>query len=554
LLSKGPLLGTTLLIGALFAVSACDFLINFDDTQCNTTSDCESKAKSDPSFAGTVCSAQKTCIQLGAGGGSGGGSSTTGGGGSVAQCTTNQECVDKNGGQYMCRNGGCVALLSDDCPEVVGHYADPNAVLFGMMAPFTGMDGFAGDLYFKTVGLAVNEFDTYDNGIPGGPGGTQRPLVFVACDESKDPEKVANHLVKDLGVPAIIGPARSTAVLTAAQKVTIPAGVMILAPTASSPLLDTLGDHGLVWEIADTDTEEIGAFNPMLAEVEAQLRSDRGLMPSAQIKVAMIIRGDSYGLAYSGDLTAVLKYNNGKDVTQNGANFSSFNYPDPTKQTVDYSTVISGVIAYQPDIIIPIGQTEMAQTVVAGIESGWPGAAPQPYYAAGSFFKVPELPPVVAANAGMKDRIRGVAVQEALGPNYSSYLIRYNAQYHDTPGVNSEYWYDAAYVLAYATVASSSQMTLSGTSLATAMGSLASTTGTTYNIGPNDMMSVLQNLVANFKVQLDGTTNLLNFDLTPGHPRTNVDVWCVNSAFAMVPSGQYYDITAMGLTGTYSCM
>ncbi|MCP4604885.1 MAG: ABC transporter substrate-binding protein, partial [Proteobacteria bacterium] len=63
------------------------------------------------------------------------------------------------------------------------------------------------------------------------------------------------------GIDIIIGPGRSVVVLEIAPQVTIPNGMLVISYAATSPLISTLADSGLVWRICPSDTYQgkIGA-------------------------------------------------------------------------------------------------------------------------------------------------------------------------------------------------------------------------------------------------------------------------------------------------------
>jgi hypothetical protein len=65
--------------------------------------------------------------------------------------------------------------------------------------------------------------------------------------------KVARHLVNDLGVQAIIGVAYSGITISFATAVTVPAGVLAISPAATSVLITSLDDKGLVWRTSPSD-------------------------------------------------------------------------------------------------------------------------------------------------------------------------------------------------------------------------------------------------------------------------------------------------------------
>ena len=73
-----------------------------------------------------------------------------------------------------------------------------------------------------------------------------QPVEFVVGDSTRDPEKAvaeARRLVEEEGVHAIVGPTSSGNALAVVERVTGPAGIPTVSPSATSPAL-ALADDG----------------------------------------------------------------------------------------------------------------------------------------------------------------------------------------------------------------------------------------------------------------------------------------------------------------------
>ena len=139
--------------------------------------------------------------------------------------------------------------------------------------------------------------------INEGGGVLGQPVTFVLADPSFDPEEaveVARRLIEDDGVHAIVGPTSSANSLPVAEQVAGPAGIPLISPSATSPLLTVADDRDFFFRTALSDI----AQGPVLA----RLTRERGFD-----NVGVLYRDDAWGrglhetfaAAWDGALSAV---------------------------------------------------------------------------------------------------------------------------------------------------------------------------------------------------------------------------------------------------------
>jgi branched-chain amino acid transport system substrate-binding protein len=254
----------------------CNAVVDTSTEQCDTDADCFAKG---PAFAGTFCTAEKVCSTL--------------------SCTTTQQCTARLGEPGYCRpEGTCTKLLTRECTEVVpaGVLNNDEVMLAGFMGPIK--EGHPNQSYGQPLRqgaeLALNEIDTV-NGLPSVEGSGQRHLAMLVCHDNEKEKEVARHLVHQVKVPVIIGPSFSGVTIRTTTDVTIPAGVLALSPSATSPQITSLVDHGLVWRTAPSDEIQAEALAKLLQETETAL----ALPPTQPVVVAYAVRDDSYGKGIS---------------------------------------------------------------------------------------------------------------------------------------------------------------------------------------------------------------------------------------------------------------
>src|SRR6185312_7113379 len=179
-------------------------------------------------------------------------------------------------------------LVNDDCGLVLGHHTSDDSLILGAIVPYGTRHASAGLAIEHALELAVQ--DDFAGGVPFGGGASEptdggaprHPLAVVLCDETRDPKREALHLVNDVHVPVIFGPAFGESVLAVAS-VTTPAGVMLVSPYATADLGDASSD--LVWRTSPTSDGEAAAMADVITQVVApRVASARG--HAAQIAIA----------------------------------------------------------------------------------------------------------------------------------------------------------------------------------------------------------------------------------------------------------------------------
>ena len=139
--------------------------------------------------------------------------------------------------------------------------------------------------------LVVDQVNA-QGGILGG-----KQLATIVADTQGAPQTAvdgANKLVNAEHVPIVVGPLLSGTVLASAQSVIIPAGVVQISPSATTPVLTTLKDHDWVFRVVPSDAYQ----GPVLAK----LLMDKGLK-----RVALTYANDDYAVGIAGTFRAAYK-------------------------------------------------------------------------------------------------------------------------------------------------------------------------------------------------------------------------------------------------------
>lgn len=198
----------------------------------------------------------------------------------------------------------------------------------GLLVPVTG-SWARGLSWNQAAQLAVDEINE-SGGVLG------RPLELLIANTETVPAiavEGARQLVND-GVVAVIGPGTSTATLDVAHQVTVPAGIPLITPSATSPVIADIDDAGLVWRTAASDVFQ--------GKVAAQWAIANGHESAGILYV-----DNAYGSGLSEAFAASFEELGGT-VT------ASINYPDLSEDDIasfDYSRVVRRVFAGAPELI-----------------------------------------------------------------------------------------------------------------------------------------------------------------------------------------------------------
>ncbi len=530
------------------ATPSCLLITDRSKDQCSNTSECTSKGSA---FAGTQC-VEGVCV------------SKTG---VVGGCSRNADCLANRDtpNTYCSTNKTCLPILDSNCTSVVtidGKPATPDAIMLGVLAPLTGENATDGAARVRAVQLAHAEFTERAIGIPSANGSAPRPIALVVCDQVADAEGAATHLATRVRVPAIIGPGFSGATVKVAKNVTIPNGVLLMTPSATTPDLATLQDAGLVWRTSSSYEPESKGYAALVAQIEAnpQVREAWGLDSAASIRVAVLAKGDSYGKGLADLLSSTLTFNGTTAASNGTAYYGRFDLPDLTANpNADTQAAVTSIVqTFKPHLILAIGTAEVVTKGLDPIEEQWitgTGAQPRPFYVFSEGAKLTQLASVVTASeAAHSDRKLKARVQ-VFGPRYNDKLYdlmqtRYSAVNNvampDVYGVTGSY--DAFYLIAYALTASSASEP-SGASVADGLKRLVPP-GTTFSAGPGDLSNATADLLAGRNIDYDGVTGRLDFDPSTGESPGDYNLYCVQSP-QFVQTGQYFLSSETRLVGQY---
>jgi ABC-type branched-subunit amino acid transport system substrate-binding protein len=557
---------TTLNDSALLAVLvfgaavACNSIVGLDDFSVSESSSAGSagSAGSDQAGGGT----QSTTLP-----GEGGNDALPGG-----ECVTNQDCIDKFtadppdiGAAGAAPDGPvaavcikpeqrCAALLSEDCNSITGDYANDNAIIIGSLFSTKGPQAATNIPRQQAAALAVEQVNAV-GGIPAAAGSEEaRPLVLVSCDEVTNLVRAAEHLVKDLKVPAIVGPNTSQDTLEVSSKVTVPNGTVVITPTAVASSITALNDKDLTWLMVPSDVQRAPLMIDQIGELEAAIKLERN---KEAVKLGIVFRDDALGV---GTRTSLNDLNlNGKSLGDalnlgNHVEIDGYVGTDPDQQAI-----VTKYLAFKPDIIVLAGTAEAVSKVMIPLEEQWVGDE-RPSYMLIDSTKVPELLTATTNNESLRLRVRGTGITPGpAGKNtpaeaYNGFKIDYEVRYEGGTATISGMGpsHDAAYAIGLA-LAATKDMPVSGASVAAGLRKLAGGPTKLTTLGTN-LLSAFQKLAAGSGITAVGSFGVLDWDSDGAVKGGTLEMWCIGGTPdkpVYQSSGLLFDIMSQAKSGTY---
>jgi ABC-type branched-subunit amino acid transport system substrate-binding protein len=522
------------LLGACsVSLLGCSLLVQSSAVQCTTDQDC--LARGFDAGGPMTCSPDHVCVGPG------------------GPCTTNQECIQRSGGQpAVCRKSDltCVPLLSNECLKVYGDPSSDDAIVIGSIFTLKGVNQSSGTARTQSIELAADDFTQTVVGLPGGSGGKPRPLVLVECDDSSDnttAQNAAAHLV-EVGVPAIIGPGGSGLVTAVVQNVTIPAGVFLITPSATSTSLSGLNE--LVWRTAPSDEIQAIAMRDQVGAIESTFKTANPTF--TKVKLAVAYQNNTYGTGLFTNVTTGLQLNGA--LVSDPANSGYFTPLQYDATALDPSSAAAQVVTDADNLLVGIGTTEIITKFLTPVETNWSGSTPRPLYLFSDAGEKAELLTAVTGNDALRARVRGT-VPGTSNPLFGTFTIQYQGKYGSAPtAFGTAGAYDSLYLVAYALVSLGTQP-VTGTAIAGAMAKMVG--GQSVDVGAAHIKSAFQILQSGNAIDINGASGPLDFDLAKHEAPSDITVWCIskdgsgNPIFA--PSGRFYDASKSQMSGTFAC-
>ena len=491
----------------------------------------------------------------------------------LGDCVTNQECVDRlsleaPGDAGAPGNGPvaavcvkkprahCMRLLSEDCTAITGDYLNDQAIVLGSLFSTKGPTAATNLPRQQSAALAIEQINAV-GGVPGGnTSANGRPLVLVSCDESTNLVRAATHLVEDLHVPAIVGPNTSQDTLDVSNRVTVPAGTVVMSPTGVASSIASLTDNDLTWLMVPSDVQRAPLMIDQINVLETTLKAARS---ASFVKLGVVFRNDALGIGTRTALSDLVF--NGKSLAD-PVNLNKNVQIDPYNGAdADQQAIVTKYLTFAPDIVVLAGTAEAITKVMVPLEAQWPVNNPnRPSYVLIDSTKVPELLTVVTNNDDLRRRVRGTGITP--GPagkdtpleTFTGFQLDYSVRYAGASATISGMGpaHDAAYAIGLALAATRTKE-VSGASVAQGLRMLAGGP-TKLKATATNVLLAFQKLAAGEKISAVGTFGMLDWDENGAVQGGTLEMWCIGGPSAKPAYGTshlLFDIKTQAKSGDY---
>ncbi len=587
------------LAGVAISAQGCSYVANETAVQCTSQKECVDLGAG---FENTTCDpVTKTCVPVAA----------------PPECQANRDCLPK-GNTFVCRKSDkkCVNVLSPECPTLMGTpdlLQNDDALVLGAITPVAS--GELGDAIERGARLAQLELTPTTTATNVPAGGKNRPVVIVSCKEFNSDGytgllAAANHLVKNVETPVIVGPTDPSDAELVVKQVTLPNQVLAILPATITTNIDTLNPPGrtpLIWRLNYGDVQAANVIQNFITRVLIpKIQKDTG---DQDIRIGLVSEGDYKGEQVGQVMLRTLRWNTGADGTtpldciENGkkkpnqacflANFGNLNdtigNPAPDgKIAVAVNQMMQAQAFAPPHIIVHSYATFGIEKILFGVEGGWDQAhgptSPNDTdykrraYHIGVFAPWNTFVPMFefmdrqTSKAGpefywpLRERVfalyaRDVGDQEVLQGRVREYKNRMLTKFPEADQTDTledvlpRLFYDGVYLAAYAIVANGTKA-LTGSNLADTLPRLVQ--GSTQVVTGPDFPRGFGLLSApDSRIKIAGVSGNLNLNVATGSPKYNMEISCpgkdeqTGKTTNFVPSGYYFDEEAQVPVGKF---
>ena len=224
--------------------------------------------------------------------------------------------------------------------------AQPAVVPIGALFDYTGPLAEFGPAHRDAAELAAKHVNEAATAVFGGP------IIRLIHEDAATSAAVgvdrARKLVDADGVPAIVGALASGVTVNVAEAVTVPARVVQISQSSTSPLLSFIEDDDFLFRTIASDA--------LQGIVAAQLARGEILPDYAFTRAATIYVNNPYGQGLSNAFAAAFEARGGTVTAQ-------VSHPDEPQPT--YAALLEQVFAGDPEVVIAVGYPGQATVYLA---------------------------------------------------------------------------------------------------------------------------------------------------------------------------------------------
>jgi branched-chain amino acid transport system substrate-binding protein len=224
--------------------------------------------------------------------------------------------------------------------------AQPAVVPIGALFDYTGPLAEFGPAHRDAAELAAKHVNDAATAVFGGP------IIRLVHEDAATSAAVgvdrARKLVDADGVPAIVGALASGVTVNVAEAVTVPARVVQISQSSTSPLLSFIDDDDFLFRTIASDA--------LQGIVAAQLARGEIVSDYAYTRAATIYINDPYGQGLNDAFVRAFEARGGTVTAQ---------VPHPSEPQPTYAAMLEQVFADDPEVVIAISFPGQATVYLA---------------------------------------------------------------------------------------------------------------------------------------------------------------------------------------------
>lgn len=428
------------------------------------------------------------------------------------ECKVDTDC----GASSACVEHYCIRLV-EGCTRGFGDFKTTDHIVFAAVLPLTDTMGVRDESEFA----GLNAFNQAIEEMNQRNGANGRNFALYVCDTQRDSDRAKNQarwMAEQLKVPAVLtsGSQQSLDVSEATRST----ATMIMSATATSPELVAQfhsNTQDLLWRTAPPDT--------LQGRVLANLLLNDPYYAGAN-KIGIVYVSDAYGQGLQAELRTKLT---GLKTLVTA----------PFVSGMDVSPAVNGLIsggAVNATVVIAV-TTDTKKILASAFAKPELGRDAGHRWAFADASKDPDILTVPGAPFQLAGSL-GTAPAQGAGTPYPTFRDSYRIKFNGLDPSNysfTSHSYDAMYLLGLAaSYATGGTRTLSGRTMADAMGKLIST-GPTINIEPARFSDLRNALTAGQAINIEGNSGALDFIPDAGAPFSLIEEWRIaDGGFSVV--------------------
>ncbi|MBK7862846.1 MAG: ABC transporter substrate-binding protein [Archangiaceae bacterium] len=417
------------------------------------------------------------------------------------ECKVDTDCAASS----VCMEKYCIKM-EDGCTRGAGDFTVTDHVKLAAILPLSADSmGTRDESQYAGLNSYVMALEEMNRNAGTGA----HPFAMYVCDTQRSSDiakKQAKWMAEELKVPALIaGGSQQALDIAGASRA---AHAMVMSARATSPaLVDAFqtATDGLLWRTAPPDSLQ----GRVLANLILTDPTYTGTT-----KVGIIYVDDAYGTGLLSELRRKLQAG-GKTVTS-----------APITAGMDVTSAVATIATAAPQVTVVIAVTDDTKRVLdAAFKTTQLKKSAGHKWAFADASKNPSIFTVTGAPAELQGSL-GTAPAQGQGIAYPTFSGAYSTKFHIDPGTyaftaNS---YDAMYLLGLcASYASSSDRTLDGPTMASAMNRMSS--GPQHTIEPTEYVAMRNAINAGQSIDVEGNSGSLAYIPDAGAPYAKIEEW-----------------------------